>query len=98
LKKSFDAVVFDVLKVTPEEYAVSLLPLPSPVFVHDLLIGSIKLVFEALMEIFFFKLNMGIVESSMIMEQAEDWAGGQVESKKTVVLLEAASEVRPSIL
>lgn len=27
LKKSFDAVVFDVLKVTPEEYAVSLLPL-----------------------------------------------------------------------
>lgn len=24
LKKSFDAVVFDVLKVTPEEYAVSL--------------------------------------------------------------------------
>lgn len=25
LKKSFDAVVFDVLKVTPEQYAVSLL-------------------------------------------------------------------------
>ena len=37
LKKSFDAVVFDVLKVTPEEYAVSL---PSLVlqFLHILYI------------------------------------------------------------
>lgn len=35
LKKSFDAVVFDVLKVTPEEYAVSLLPRPAPVFARN---------------------------------------------------------------
>lgn len=35
LKKSFDAVVFDVLKVTPEEYAVSLPPLLPPAFVRN---------------------------------------------------------------
>ncbi|KAA8589279.1 hypothetical protein FQN60_012644, partial [Etheostoma spectabile] len=32
LKKSFDAVVFDVLKVTPEEYAGQITLMDAPVF------------------------------------------------------------------
>ena len=38
-------MVFDVLKVTPEEYAVSLLPPLSPVFAHNLHIDAIELEF-----------------------------------------------------
>lgn len=50
MKKSFDAVVFDVLKVTPEEYAVSLSPLLSLVFTLNLCTGAFELDFAGLVE------------------------------------------------
>lgn len=52
MKKSFDAVVFDVLKVTPEEYAVSP-PHPrlSPVFAHNLRVGAVALEFVGSAEV-----------------------------------------------
>ena len=77
MKKSFDAVVFDVLKVTPEEYAVSLPPLLSQVFAHNLRSGAVKLEFVGSTEEIVERdgereLGMGINrESSLVMERTE---------------------------